>query len=87
MKRKTIDVEVLKNKVNWMLKYSSQMSPECRRGMAVVLKFALSETGNYKGYWNLRPNEVPVGELPGIIFDESPEHNHQYPDDSRRFYY
>ena len=87
MSRKTIEIQKIKDKVNWMLKYSTQMNPDVRRGMYSVLEWALGETGNYKGYNNLTQENVPSGELPGIIFDAFPGTNHQYPDDSRRFYY
>jgi hypothetical protein len=86
MKRKTIEIENLKQKANWLLKYSERMGPEWRRGVATLLECALSETGNYKGYNNLNESQVPAGEKPGIIFDDV-NGNHQYPDDSRRFYY
>ena len=87
MKRKTISVEAVKTQVNFMLKNSTNLSPDFRTGIASVLEYVLHETENYKGYWMLRPNEVPEGQKAGIIFDESTEHNHQYPDDSRRKYY
>jgi hypothetical protein len=86
MKRKTISVEKMKDSINLMLA-TNTCSPEVRRGMASVLESVLGSTGNYKGYWMLRPDEVPPGQKPGIIFDESKAGNHQYPDDSRRRYY
>lgn len=89
-KQKTFKVEVLKNWVNAMLANSVDddiRCPQYRYALCTLLEDMLQETGNYKGYWSLRPNEVPEGQKAGIIFDDSPEGNHIYPDDSRRHYF
>lgn len=90
MSRKTIEVEKIKEFVNKGLAESidgKYVDSQWRYGLCSMLEQILHETDNYKGYWNLRGDEVPEGQKPGIIFDESPAHNHQYPDDSRRRYY
>ena len=88
-KRKTINVERLKSIVNEANK-SIYGTREQRQGANSILEFVLHETGNYKGYWHYRADELPQVDdprmLPGIIFDEE-NHNHQYPDDSRRRYF
>lgn len=90
MKRKTIEIKKLKEWVNDKLANSvdsKYVNPQWRFGLCSLLERVLMDTGNYQGYWGLRQNEVPVGQKPGIIFDESPARNHVYPDDSRRRYY
>jgi hypothetical protein len=90
MKRKTIEVQQIKDYVNERLAKSvdnEYVSPAWRFGLCTMLEMILHETGNYKGYNNLYKHQVPEGQKPGIIFDDSPAANHQYPDDSRRIYY
>lgn len=90
MPRKTIKVEQIKDLVNQSLANSvdgNYITPQWRFGLCFMLEQILHDTDNYKGYWALRENEVPLGQKPGIIFDESSDQNHQYPDDSRRRYY
>ena len=84
--RKTFNVEEFRISVNKMLA-ESKTKREYRIGMYITLENLLFETGNYHGYNHLRQSDVPAGELPGIIFDESENRDHKYPDDSRRVYY
>jgi hypothetical protein len=72
MSRKTVDVSRVKEMVNTMLLKSTDAygpSKDMRQGARNVLEALLHETGNYKGFRCLYPNEVPVGELPGIAVD------------------
>ena len=64
-KRKTVDIEFLKDKINQMLQ-DSTCSSDMREGMIVTLEIALMETGNYKGFRYLGEKEVPAWTLPGI---------------------
>lgn len=90
-KRKTIDVEKLREHVNDMLK-TSTCEPDVRNGMCVVLENALHSTGNYQGFRYLCGGEVPSGHKAGVLFDEN-RMILPYPDrfkdtdDSRRMYF
>jgi hypothetical protein len=86
VKRKTIDVAVLIEECNRLCREST-CSPEHRLGVCSFLEWVMMRQNVYVGFGYLSQSEVPKGELPGIIRDESPEHNHQFPDESRRFYY
>jgi len=89
MKRKTVKVEELKQHINNILATSvdsKYVNSYSRFALCSLIEKVLMDTGNYKGFWSLRPYEVPSGQKPGIIFDESSARNHIYPDDSRRRY-
>ena len=85
VQRKTVEVAKLIATVN-RRNIHSVCSPEVREGWNSLLEMVLHATGNYKGFHYLYQKDVPVGEKPGIIFDESEAHNHQYPDETRRAY-
>ena len=85
-KRKTIEVKRLVDEVN-RINRESTFSPEHREGINLFLENILHETGNYEGFNHLYERDVPAGEKPGIIFDESGEHNHVFPDDTRKVYF
>jgi hypothetical protein len=86
MPRKTFDVFQFVQHTNKVLA-SSTTEPGIRQGLINAAEFVLMETGNYRGFAYLYQDEVPAGHLPGIIFDESPAHEHQYPDVTRvRFF-
>lgn len=80
--RKTVDVAFLLAKVNW-INSTSKVAAPVRSGMNSLLETVLHEAGVYQGFSYLYEHEVPKGEKPGIIFDESPAHAHQYPDNTR----
>ena len=90
-KRKTIEVEMLKVKVNAMLK-DSTCDPQVRLGMCSVLESALHATGNYSGFRYLLAGEVPKGHKEGVRYDEK-RMILPYPDrfkdtdESRRMYF
>lgn len=65
MKRKTIEVNKLKNQINFMLA-KSRIDAESRRSMIVILEMVLMDTGNYNGFSYLGEKDVPDGHLPGI---------------------
>lgn len=50
--RKTVDVEVIRNRVNVMLAApdSSHCNAETRKGAAFILETVLHDTGNYAGF-------------------------------------
>jgi hypothetical protein len=85
-KKKTIDVDWVRTKINHMLRVSVT-TPDIRYGNCVALELILMETNNYKGFRYLTQDEVPRGQKPGII----PRANHMseptFPDESRREYY
>ena len=72
MKRKTIRVEDLIDNVNCLLDLST-CSPDVRFGMIAILEQVLHDTGNYKGFNNIKDGVVCT--------------RHEQPDDSRRYYY
>ncbi len=84
--KKTVKITVLVDKVNQMNRESTCL-PEHRSGWNGFLEHILMETGQYNGFGYLQGLEVPEGQLPGMIFDHSGEHKHQFPDESRRVYY
>lgn len=90
-KRKTFEVEKLKAIVN-IANMSIYGSKDQRDGANSLLEHVLHETGNYKGFKYLREEDLPTVDhdgkriKPGIIFDHE-NHNHVYPDESRRMYY
>lgn len=86
MATKTFRVITLLNKINERNREST-CNPDVREGMNSILEDILHSTGNYEGFSYLDQREVPSGHLPGIIFDESEERNHQFPDDTRRTYF
>ena len=74
MARKTIEVETLKNIVNEVLATSTDeygATRGYRQGMMNLLEEVLHDTGNYKGYRNLMLKDVPAGEKPGIMVNET----------------
>lgn len=58
-----------------------------RTGSNSLASTIMSECDVYAGFRYLAKDEVPAGELPGIIFDESPARAHEYPDATRISYY
>ncbi len=90
-KRKTVDVEYMKIIANKCLANSLDKDVEFRRGVMGILEVMLFKSDNYKGFNNYTIEHLqrlnPNAQVPGIIFDESGDGNHQYPDDTRRFYY
>lgn len=84
--KKTFNVENLRKKVNER-NMRSTCDSKIREGWNDILEAVLHETGNYNGFNYLRADRVPTGEKPGIIFDESPSHDHVFPDETRRVYY
>jgi hypothetical protein len=74
MARKTFEVETLKNIVNEVLATSSSeygCTRDRRQGMMNLLEKVLHETGNYRGFRNLMLKDVPAGEKPGIMVNET----------------
>jgi hypothetical protein len=87
--RRTFDVEKLRNMVNSFLLNSDDKYRGERLGMASLLGGVLMKTNNYRGFSYIpgfKMLESEYGKSVGIIYDYV-ELNHQYPDDSRRFYF
>jgi hypothetical protein len=85
--KKTVGVQIVKNAVNSMLKYS-ECSSDIRTGQILVLERILNDTGNYQGFKYLSESEVPTGKLPGIRLnvDQSSDLKFQETDSTRREY-
>ena len=72
MARKTVEVSKLVEMVNAMLLTSTNTFGDTkmvRQGAMNMLESVLHDTGNYRGFRQLRPSEVPAGELPGIAVE------------------
>lgn len=73
MSRKTVDVEWLKNRTNYLLANSEDDMVEQRRGASALLEAALFETDTYKGFsylsseWDKETNAL----LPASSRDET----------------
>ena len=76
-KRKTFEVETLKNRVNHMLASSAAGEVQFRTAYIVLLESILHETGNYKGFCHL----LDCDGLPGINYLDGQPH----PDYDKRF--
>jgi hypothetical protein len=88
--RKTIEVDLILDEVNAMLLNTPDDFRERRYGMIAVIEKILHDSDRYNGYRYLCPYMMEKSEsgiTPGIIFDESPNCDHIYPDESRRLYY
>lgn len=82
--RKTIQLVRMIEKVNHM-NCVSTCSEGVRQGWNTLLEDMLHDAGAYAGFNYLRSDEVPVGEKPGIIVNNSGRN--EYPDETRRVYY
>ena len=66
MARKTVDIEVLKEMVNNMCRFSVNESKGIRQGAMNVLEEVLHSSGNYKGFRYLYQDEMEAGYSFGI---------------------
>ena len=76
-KRKTFEVETLKNRINHMLASSAADEVQFRTAYTVLLESILHETGNYRGFGYL----LECDGLPGINYLDGMPH----PDYEKRF--
>lgn len=58
MKRKTIKVDLIKEKVNVLLA-EKENSVEFKRGLICMIEFTLHQTDSYNGFYFLNPGENP----------------------------
>jgi hypothetical protein len=86
MARKTFNVAQLVETVNRRNRHSN-CTPDVRQGWNSLLEEVLLEAGQYKGYNYLRFDDVAEDVLPGIILNHRGEGEHEFPDETRRFYY
>jgi len=84
---KTIKVENVKTLANYILRNSPNESVEQRNTIHVFVSNLLMQAKAYKGFNYLSEDQVQPGDTFGIVFDESPARDHQYPDPSRTFFY
>jgi hypothetical protein len=82
MARQTINVNTLRIDANRILSQST-CNPERREGVIALLEHVLTQTGNYHGFRYLTADEVPLGELPGIVRTSGEA---RFPDETRRYY-
>ena len=89
--RKTFSVNELRIRVNTMLATSigGTAGKHRREGMQNILEQILMDADQYRGFRYLSANEVPPGELPGIVRQENgqPVVPFESPDESRVEYY
>jgi hypothetical protein len=88
--KKTVHLRALIDRVNARNELSlgsGEVERARRDGWNSFLENVLSDADAYAGFGYLRSGEVPPGVEPGIIFDESEERAHQYPDPSRKRYF
>lgn len=87
--RKTVQVVDLIEQANNFLLMSDESKRAERLGVCTFIENILHDAGAYAGFnylYQRHLDEAGVKGKPGIIFDDV-DHNHQYPDDSRRFYF
>ena len=90
MARKNVDLNKLVKQGNHFLKNSPDDMRDLRKGAAMMIENALHLANAYKGFSYLNEENMKdsiEGKSLGIIFDDSVNQNHVYPDDSRVFYY
>lgn len=74
-KRKTIDVNRVKDHANMMLANSSDELPdEARYAIAAVLEWVLMDTGNYRGFGHVPGTWDFTKNPPEMIGNESRRH-------------
>lgn len=76
MSRKSVNVEVVKTKINQVLALS-ECSSDMRQGMMNVLEDILHTSGNYHGFRYLGNLEVPRGQYPGIHMELIDSRDHE----------
>lgn len=86
-RRKTVDVAAIIDQANKTFRDSKDEFREGRRAIQTLVTDLLMSVNQYRGFNYLRAETSAPGNSIGIIFDESPDHNHVYPDDSRIFFY
>jgi len=79
MSRKTFNVEIFKDKINWRLSNCTMTEDELKQ-LCSTLEDVLMDTGNYSGFRYLRGFECPIGVNPGIR--EGEDHNEWFKDTS-----
>ncbi len=64
----TVSVKQLVGLINRRNRFSRD-PPTVRQGWNSIAEEVLLQTGHYRGFKLLGPNEVPVGHLPGLVED------------------
>lgn len=82
-KRKTIEVKKILEMVNHRNRHST-CSPEIREGWNSLMEEILQANGVYSGFGYLGQEQVPSGQLPGMVKEDN---GFIFPDESRRTYY
>lgn len=90
--RKTINIEVVREKVNRMLRDSHQddhVDRAYREGVISILEDILHDTGNYKGFRYLTQDELFTNCIPGVRRGEDLSYEEKFinTDGTRRYYY
>lgn len=79
-KRKTIEVERVRELANKFLELSADIQSHERIGVAGMIENVLHETGNYKGFGYIQGKGIIHDPVPGGV-------NHVFVDETRRTYY
>jgi hypothetical protein len=61
----TLQIQQLVGLVNRLNRFSKD-EPPVRKGWNLIVEEVLLQTGNYKGFKLLGPDEVPDGHIPGV---------------------
>ena len=89
-RRKTIDVEVVKEWANQQLEsadWATNNPKIYRYGIMNMLENVLMSTGNYKGFRYLGVDEIPAGCTPGVRRDRDADHLFDNTDNTRVRYF
>jgi len=88
--RKTIEISKVVEVANLILAQSKDECVDYRKGVISMIEDVLLKNDIYQGFgYHTSDSLQKLGSeatKPGIIFDYE-NHNHQYPDETRRFYY
>jgi len=83
---KTVSIEAMIQVVN-NRNAKSTVSAEMRTGWNCLLESILHDAGVYAGYGYLPAENVPAGQLPGVVRCADGSKASEFPDESRREYY
>lgn len=85
--KKTIAIAELVEHANKIFRESTDDFRDQRRGLQTFVEDILMKTDNYRGFNYLTPSLSKPGNSVGILFDVTSAREHEYPDDSRIFFY
>lgn len=86
-RRKTVDVAAVINEANKIFRDSKDEYKAGREAIQSFVTTLLMDVKQYRGFNYLTAAGSVEGNSIGIIFDESDERKHVYPDQSRIFFF